>query len=498
MTAVAARNGHLPFVAYGRISRMGGRASDNLSRRHQEASVERIAQANRVELLADFHFDEDRTGTNFNRPAWQEAVRKVRDGEAGGIVAYDLHRMTRDEVGEQLAMVKEVEALGGQLFDGTGQLSCATPTGELMLTFRGAFNHHEARLKGDGMNLARKDAVERGVNLAIPFGYMRSAGKGSKLTPHPEEAPLVRLAFELRVQGLSWERIARALDETGVRPRPYTRDKRTHQPARWKLGTVRAMVGNEVYRGVARSGAFRTEDAHEALVDAEMWARANQTRGTRQARAHRTSLLAGLVRCAGCGHVMTYQPKADGRGYYRCRTAQLGTERCEAPATAQTEALDNTVVDAFCSTFLVEGRAYQLDDRAAAAELETQIAAASETLEALAARLGEARSASAAKVYERQLSAAEDTLAGLDEKREQLLRAAHGSAAVPADLDEATFRALAVEDQRQLLSAVYAAVVVRRSVAYREPVVERSSLLLVGEAPTGRRDLIDFVAGADA
>ena len=92
----------------------------------------------------------------------------------------------------------------------------------------------------------------------------------------------------------------------------------------WLLSAVQAIIRNPAYRGEAylrsqgkQAGDFVNPDAHEPIVDAILWRKAQPTQG-KPRRSSEGALLAGILRCACCGrklspsgHVLPLPP-ADG------------------------------------------------------------------------------------------------------------------------------------------------------------------------------------------
>jgi DNA invertase Pin-like site-specific DNA recombinase len=88
------------------------------------------------------------------------------------------------------------------------------------------------------------------------FGYRNiTVEKHKDLAIHPDEAPVVARIFTLRASGTGYTRIAKTLNrEHAPCPRPQQ-----GRPAGWAPTTVRAILHNELYRGVVVT--FRTEEA---------------------------------------------------------------------------------------------------------------------------------------------------------------------------------------------------------------------------------------------
>jgi hypothetical protein len=202
-----------------------------------------------------------------------------------------------------------------------------------------------ARIR-DGWAHANRCAVARGVHPAPypPTGYKRSAD--GRLVPDEPTATLLAEAFCRRARGDSYEAIAQFLQDactsTSVRNRTWTGE------------TVAGIISNPVYTGEARYGRYRNSSAHEPIVSRALWLSVQPGMPGRAPRPGAKSLLAGLIRCAGCGHAMTKAQSPILRGprkgmlnvAYSCRNRHARF-RCPAPAFVSMNAIDLFVTDRF-------------------------------------------------------------------------------------------------------------------------------------------------------
>jgi hypothetical protein len=105
---------------------------------------------------------------------------------------------------------------------------------------------------------------------------------------------------------------------------------------------VRFLLRNRVYLGELRVGAYANPSAHPPLVTEDEFRAVQRLRASRPPRGQfpGPALLAGLVRCAGCGHVMSRAHTT--QLVYFCRAGKsLGA--CPAPAAITLRLLDDHV-----------------------------------------------------------------------------------------------------------------------------------------------------------
>lgn len=456
-----------PYVRYGRNSKLNGRErGTNVSITEQDRSTIAIARKLDVPTWPEFLTDEDVSGQTFTRPAWERAVGLVRDGKAAGIIAHDLDRMSRAGTGETLVMIAEIEALGGAIYDQTGRLSLDDADAELITTMRAMISRRFVRGKAEQLDRDRRGSIARGVSLSCPFGYRRPervGGRAQPLVVEPEEAKLVKLAYELRAEGHSWPKIADRLNAEGSK--------------RWTHGMVRQAVYNETYEGIAVSGDARTEGAHPAIVSHALAAKARRVKGTKP-KGGTPRLLAGLLRCAECGHSMRFQGMRDRHGYYRCNDqARIGCPGCNVQAPAIEEIVDGLIADWLDDAS--DEQAWDAEGSSPASdEIEEGIAKAERGIAkvlALAGDLAEGDEGEEALLAGRLAILRAERAKWIVERAK--LKRGEAFADVPAWLTSEAYLAMSVEEKRTLLASVLAAVVVERGVGWRQEVAERVRLV---------------------
>ncbi|PZR65201.1 MAG: hypothetical protein DLM63_12660, partial [Solirubrobacterales bacterium] len=182
---------------------------------------------------------------------------------------------------------------------------------------------------------------------AMPEGHRGDTDKSRvKLTPIPEQAPVVAEIFHLHTdKGWGPKAIADHLNRPGGPPPPSHVDAARNRGGHWSGGTVRSMLRNPVYTGRivwnrldfasarqngggprlrAQEEWVVAEDAHLPLISIEAFQRSQErfrSRPRQQAtnRKGRNYLFAGMVHCATGHQPLSMQGKArKGHHYYAC------------------------------------------------------------------------------------------------------------------------------------------------------------------------------------
>lgn len=213
---------------------------------------------------------------------------------------------------------------------------------------------------GKIMRRGRDISVSLGHYIAPnpPYGYKKISYKdGNKtvhtLEPHPEEAPAVKMIFEMYVQGHGTVAICDRLEEEGFRP---ARSKT------WKATTITSILKNEHYIGKVRwnlrvnvktieegrtkvsrptNANYQLVDGlHPAIIDQETWDKAQAIRAmvppSNKRQVELRNPLAGIMRCT-CGRMMCWkQVRAKGKVLGVPRF-MCGDIRCRAHSSATVE-----------------------------------------------------------------------------------------------------------------------------------------------------------------
>ena len=452
------------YAAVVRVSHLGKRKRDSDSFHADEdqvAAVEAWGKANgvRVEVLpAELNVS---GGLPIEeRPSLLAAIEGVERGVYAGIVVAYLSRLGRS-VAEQLRTWSRVEAAGGEIVSIKEGIDTSTASGRLHRNLLISIDAHEREQHAERFDERRRYATEAGIwqRRQCPRGYRK--GKDRRLEPDPAKRDEIVATFADFLRGSPISELARRL--------------------RMTPSGVRALLRNRVYLGELRVGKYVKADAHEPLIDPQTFEEAQRKLGnnTRPPRSSSPpALLAGLVRCASCGHVMTRSGRGtNGRKHehnYTCVKRHSG-EECPAPAGIVTRRLDEHVE----RLALAELQRLQVEVAEAdrVAEAQAVVAAAERELEAYldaieAADVGAEAFAAGAKKRSDAVEAAKDVLYAELARRpiDPTLRSG-------AD----AWQDLSVHERNTLLRSLLAAVFVRPvGKGRRVPVEDRVRVVVYG------------------
>ena len=289
------------------------------------------------------YIDDGYSGTNFNRPGFQELLDDVERGAVNLIITKDLSRLGRDYImtgyySEIYFPSKGVRYIAvADNFDSTKNDNDIAP-------FKNILNDMYARDISRKIKNAKRQRAKNGLQRLAqpPYGYRMNPDTPSRLMIDPEPAEVVRLIFSLALEGMGQIAITKELATRKiVAPSVYKHrqgDSRFSgygpvtdgDPYRWSSATIGSILRNPVYTGdlillktevvnhKTGQSAVVPEDhrvvipnAHEPIISREIFEQAAKIRAEHccPARMGRENLFRGLLFCDCCGHPLTLTRK---------------------------------------------------------------------------------------------------------------------------------------------------------------------------------------------
>lgn len=418
-----------------RVSFVGTRAADRFhADQEQIDDIQRAAAGMGVEVeILKPELDVSGGLPLEQRPSLLAAVEGVEQGDYAGIIVSYLSRLGRS-VREQLRAWDRVEACGGRIVVVREGIDTSTASGRMHRTILLAIAENEREQHVERFAERRQLATAAGIwqRRQTPLGYQRDP-RTRRLKPD-DKAGDVQQAFHDRAVGIPVSDIARRLGMT--------------------TSGVRALLRNRVYLGELKVGPNVNPTAHPALVAVDEFeaAQAPVARPGRRAQRDDVALLGGLVRCQGCGHMMSRGSRA-----YMCH-ARSSAGPCPAPAGITMRLLDQHV-ERIALLELQAGRVnateaerHIVDARARLADAERELAA---FLQAVSAdTIGAEAFGAAARARSERVEAAR-----VDLRRRMSVRPLLPNLGETHDVWEQ----LSVHERNQLLRALLEVVVVRKA-----------------------------------
>lgn len=355
-------------AGYIRISALMGReqGSDLLSDEIQRQKIEAWARLRDAEVVA-WYEDIDRSGRKGKkRPEFERLLNDARAGRFDAIVVYNLSRLGRHAAGV-LDVLDELDDLGVTFASAQEAIDYSTAAGRLMRHVLVGIAEYQSEAIAAEWRATHAHRRRNGdPHRAKPMLGYRVAG-GTIVGIDPRGAEAVRLIFEWYLEGAGKTLIARRLDAAGFAP---------VRGQRFTASTVDTVLRNATYAGLIvyrdpKTGVVERHDgSFEAIIPRLTFQRAERERRRRAGdpppRA-RAGLLSGLLRCVGCGSVLT----RDRRGevvYYRCASRARSTAPCKLNVSVRADFAEEYVWGEFerlVVAVFMSGR-YRFDDTQAA------------------------------------------------------------------------------------------------------------------------------------
>lgn len=295
--------------------------------------------------------DEAKTGTEDRRESFQRLLQDCRDGKIDLVVTKSISRLARNTV-TLLKTVRELKALGVDIFFEEQNLHTLSCDGELMLTILASYAEEESRSVSENQKWRVRKNFEGGIpwNSTV-LGYRCENGK---FVVVPEEAKVVTFIFREYLNGKGVTAIMKKLNEKGLRTRhgnqfcingiacilrnySYTGNLLLQTTYRENYLTKRMLVNN------GELPKYHASNTHEKIIDmATFEAVQAEMRRRTEKHAHsgqkmNTYPFTGLIVCGNCGK--PYRRKVTNTGpVWICSTFNtLGKAYCaskQIPASA--------------------------------------------------------------------------------------------------------------------------------------------------------------------
>ncbi len=364
---------------YCRLSRDDGTETESNSIGNQKKML--TQKAKELGLTnTKYYVDDGFTGTNFNRPAFQELLDDIDTGYISVVMVKDLSRLGRDYVTvghytDNYFPEHNVRfiAVNDMVDSDEGENEIAP--------FKNVMNEMYARDISRKVRSAHRIRGNMGEPLSQPpYGYMKSPENKKKWIIDTEAAEVVRDIYRMCLEGMGNESIARELQNREVLiPMAYWQSKGLNRggkktqpnPYKWCKTTVQKILAQQEYCGDVIN--FKTysknfkkktridnpmenwkifKDVHEPIIDRDTWETVQKHTAQTKRRAPkkenaRKHIFSGLIRCADCGSNMRYHTNTVNKDihYFSCGNYVKDTRgTCQARHYIRADALEQIVI----------------------------------------------------------------------------------------------------------------------------------------------------------
>ena len=364
---------------YCRLSRDDGTETESNSIGNQKKML--TQKAKELGLTnTKYYVDDGFTGTNFNRPAFQELLDDIEMGYISVVIVKDLSRLGRDYVSvghytDNYFPEHNIRfiAVNDMVDSDEGENEIAP--------FKNVMNEMYARDISRKVRSAHRIRGNMGEPLSQPpYGYMKSPENKKKWIIDTEAAEVVRDIYRMCLDGMGNEAIARELQNRQILiPMAYWQSKGLNRggkktqpnPYKWCKTTVQKILCQQEYCGdvinfKTYSKNFKNKtridnpvenwkifrDVHEPIIDRDTWETVQKLTARTKRRAPkkenaRKHIFSGLIRCADCGSNMSYHTNTVNKDihYFSCSNYVKDTRgTCQARHYIRADALEQIVI----------------------------------------------------------------------------------------------------------------------------------------------------------
>jgi len=301
--------------------------------------------------VSDCYIDLGKTGTNFNRDAFQRLMQDVRMGEINCIIVKDLSRFGRNYLEAGNYIEKIFPFLGVRFIavaDGFDTGAAGNETKQMSTAMAAEIKNLVNDMYAKDFSVKAKASLAQRrkegsyVGGPAPYGYKAAwEGKVRKLVPDENSAEIVRYIYDKFIETESYKAVS---DELNIRkinpPAVYHKTGEVYCPPDaaykgWDKGSVERIIKSDTYSGrlvqgktgiTARDESNRIhkpeddwvvkEEAHEPLIQAEIVKEAarvrKKLREQTKSHGHPTkgcpigeNVFDKVLYCGVCGRKMT-------------------------------------------------------------------------------------------------------------------------------------------------------------------------------------------------
>ena len=310
----------------------------------QENELNKIIDRDNLNVARWFKEEKSAKKPN-NRPVFSEMIKRINAGEANGILAYRLNRLSRNPL--ENGIIQQL------LHDGL-LISIQTRDKEYTINDHDVIFGVEAGSSSQFSKDLSED-VKRGLEGKLrkglqpgtaPLGYINNKHKekGEKdISPDPVLFPLVRKLWDLMLTGCylpsQIQRIAN--DELGLR----TPKKKKIGGNKLSLSAIYKMFRRPFYAGFMCWGNHKFEPGkHKPMVTPEEYDRVQMLlgkRGNPRPRTHKFPYT-GVIKCGHCGGMITAELKKKKYVFYHC-TKRKKDIKCPQRKYIRAETLEKMI-----------------------------------------------------------------------------------------------------------------------------------------------------------
>lgn len=340
---------NIRIAGYCRISVDEELDKNNTSIDNQKMIISAFVEKNFPNAKLDFFVDRDRSGYTFEqREQYQVLRKKIINHEYDILIIKDFSRFSRRN-SRGLVELEDLRDAGARIISVGENVDYPNDDDWLKIQFQFLVNEMPVTDTSKKIKaVIQRRQEDANWICSAPYGYIINNKKEFEIVP--DEAEVIKLIFQLYVDGYGYKKIAGYLSEKNIpTPREKQRERMEARGQRsklkvspmWAIIVIQKMITNDFYIGTLRTHKYtrakingkdvRTPedehivfpDHHPAIIDKSTFELAQELHKRRTTKNYRgtkkyDNVYTGFLVCGDCGSAMYTMSRATGIEAYHC------------------------------------------------------------------------------------------------------------------------------------------------------------------------------------
>lgn len=282
-----------------------------------------------------FYIDDGWTGTNFNRPQFQQLITDIFNYKINTVIVKDLSRLGRDyiKVGEYIEHFFPLHNIRFISINDNIDTASDNSLNDL-IPFKSIINDMYSKDLSKKIRSSIKSMQKRGLwtGGCIPFGYKNDLKNKHRLAINLKEAKIVKLIFNLAYNNYSPSMIRDYLVNNNIKT---INQIRKNKDSKWSITVIKNILTNEVYIGnLVQNKHYRfsykyrkiinnpknlwikKENIHPAIISHELF-KIVQEKMNKKTHSNK-KIFNSILYCFECKHKLSIRKGRNNKFYLCC------------------------------------------------------------------------------------------------------------------------------------------------------------------------------------